>query len=141
MTTYDRYYRELFKARMVATIGVVGSSDSGYIDSVFRVIKRWRLADSIAKMAGNKPPEEPYIPWNVHPEKNLPRAITVHTDTLLSKEFTRPIKTNLGFFLARVQEIKLIKEVSFREAYAKLVYLATRDKLLGMDSVIAAKSL
>src|SRR5690606_25516615 len=89
----------------------------------------------------NKPPEEPYIPWNVHPEKNLPRAITVHTDTLLSKEFTRPIKTNLGFFLARVQEIKLIKEVSFREAYAKLVYLATRDKLLGMDSVIAAKSL
>jgi hypothetical protein len=135
--TYDRYYRELFKASLEVLVDIVGSSDSAYIDSLHLALERWKktAADT------TKPAQEPCIPWVSFIQKRLPKDLSVHLDTLNPGEFSQPIKTSLGFYLGKVRNIKKKKEVTFEEAFPQLVFLATRDKLLRMDSVMAAKSL
>ena len=139
--TYDRNYRELFQPRLEAAVEVIGSSDSIYVNSAYRALARWEMEAAAARKEGRMPSEEPALPWIPFKEADLPRELSARTDSLQPGGFTRPVNTRLGFFLARVRQIRRLREVSFEEAFPRLVFLATRDKFLRMDSVVAAKSL
>jgi hypothetical protein len=55
-------------------------------------------------------------------------------------QFSKPIKSEFGFFISKVKEFKFIPEISFDSAMVHCQYLATREKYLKLDSLIEAKS-
>lgn len=139
--TYGKYHGEFFKARDNVVMRIIGSSDSSYIDSVHRRLVRWQHEDGESRKIGKKAAKEPDLPWLSFREEELPLELVSPTDTFYQGQFTGPIKTAMGFFISRVWKISRVKEVPFEAAHSRLVFLATRDKYLGMDSVMNAKSL
>jgi hypothetical protein len=66
------------------------------------------------------------------------KEIASLADRLNVGQCSLPLHTSLGYFLVRLVKAVPTREISFKEAHLRLVYLATRDKFLDMDSLVDA---
>lgn len=128
-STYKKYSKELFSSRDEVYINILGSTDSVYIDSVYRWLQKVLKNESLKKRAIKQ------LSWQRSNWDDLPDELVIPTDTINEKEFTKPIKTPYGHFIAHIDEVVRHKQTTFEEAYGELVYLATKDKWQNIDSV------
>lgn len=134
--TYKKYYDQEFKAKEDVHINVLGSSDSTYIDSIYKCLyKEYR---NKKKLPYNKIMKK--LQWQKSHWDDLPDELVFPTEKTGIGEFTKPIKTPYGYFICSVCDIKRTPYISFEEATDKLIYLATRDKWLNVDSINEAKT-
>jgi len=139
--TYKKYYKHLFSPKDEVFLNVLGSSDSVYIDSVYT----W-LCAAIGKSSERKRNSDKInqtlkkLPWQRSNWNELPDELVLPTNAIDVNEFTKPVKTPYGYFIVHIDEIKRYKEISFEDAYAELVYLATRDKWQNVDSILDEKA-
>jgi len=138
--TYKKYYRERFSPRDEVYINISGSSDKAYIDSVYRLLCRTSVKNSRTRRNKASNAEIQRLPWQRSNWNELPDELVRPTDSIDINEFTGPIKTPYGYFIAHLDEVKRSKGLSFDEAYDELVYLATRDKWQNVDSILEEKA-
>lgn len=121
---YKKYYESYFKAKSWRHIELLGSSDSQYVDSIFRSYKK-------------------------DPSLSLPVIKTIDTllaetlikaiDTISNNTFSQ-IKTPFGFFLIRVVDTNKKDEVSYKNAQSQLRILSTMDYNQNTDSLLTEKA-
>lgn len=139
--TYGKYYDEYFSRKEELTIGIIGSSDSLYIDSLHSWMGELVKDDSTRKQKEESCRILKKIPWKESDWNDLPDELVIPTNSLKLNEFTEPIKTPYGYFIARINKIEIRDEIPFEEApMKKLIYLATRDRYLNTDSTLEVKS-
>ncbi|MBN1984232.1 MAG: peptidyl-prolyl cis-trans isomerase [Chitinivibrionales bacterium] len=121
--SYTMYYDRYFRGREQIKVGIIGSSDSLYIDSLYSVLKQSK---------GGKAPDSggvTRLPWLVTNNDYLPSEVLMAVDTLRSEgSFTKPVKTAFGFFILKLEEVIRFQEISFEEAKEKLILLAMKDR-------------
>ncbi len=127
-STYKKYYEERFFSRDEVYINIIGSTDSNYIDSVYTWLYQESKNDSLKEHAIKQ------LPWHRSNWNDLPDELVLPTDTINENEFTKPVKTPYGYFIAHLDEV-IRHKTTFEEAYDELVYLATRDKWQNTDSL------
>jgi hypothetical protein len=144
MAAYHKYYRRYFADRDSVLLQVLAMSDSAYADSI-----HGKLVAAAAKVAAangktldsvSASAPDPALPWVTFNETALPRELVAPTDTFSVGDFTRPIKTQAGFFLVKLFKVYSFPRIPFENAQAKCIYLATRDKYAGLDSLLTAKA-
>jgi len=138
--TYAKYYDKLFCKKEDLSVDIIGSSDSVYIDSLYNWLYQTTKNDSIKTQKEHSAQIISKLPWQKSNWEYLPDELVVPTDSLNESGFTKPIKTLYGHFIARVDKITKIDEISFEEARWQLIYLATRDKWENQDSILEAKA-
>ena len=139
---YGRHYQEYFAAGEDATLDIIGSTDSAYVDSLHKVLSAWSKrsgAKPISSREAAKEPE-PELPWISFREKELPRELAAVTDTFRLGQFSMPFRSRMGFFIVRLSKLVQRGEVSFDDAVPRLIFHATRNKFLNMDSVLEAQA-
>lgn len=137
---YGRYYGRFFAARRVADFEVIGSSDSGYVDSLFRLHRAGRKKTLPGKGTAGESSREPRLPWVRIKGDDLPAEWDSRIDSLRVGRTSRPFRTPYGFFFIRMTKVSDIPEVPYDKALYQLIYLATRDKFLERDSVAESQA-
>jgi len=137
---YTKYYGRYFGAREVITLAIIGSSDSAYVDSLYLVFQSWNRKRATERKSGLPASKEPTLPWSYFKEPQVSEELVALTDSLKVGQCSLPFRSSRGCFLVRLVEAATAPEVSFNHAYLRLVYLATRDKFLDMDSVVEARA-
>ena len=90
---YNKYYDTLFAEKEVVQLGIIGSTDSSYIDSIYTLLNS-NHTKTLRRLANREKSKRPArLPWISSPLENLPRCLTRSTDTLYENEYTKPIKT------------------------------------------------
>jgi hypothetical protein len=125
LAAYHKYYRAQFADRDSVVLQVLVASDSAYADSLYR-----RLGA----------PPEPALPWMAFNESALPPELVAPTDTFSEGDVSKPIKTASGFVLVRLAKVVRLPRVPFEKAQTRCIYLATRDKYAGLDSMLNANA-
>jgi len=138
--TYAKYYGRYFAAREKITFALAGSTDSVYLDSLHKVLAAWEKAASAGHGPAKSKVREPRLPWAYFELEELPRELAAPADSLRIGQTSKSFATPYGHFLVRLAKVAHIKEVTPGQAHSRLVFLATRDKFLDMDSVIEAKA-
>ncbi len=137
--TYQKYYKQYFSGRDSVLMKVLASSDSNYIKSLYN-----NYAEPVNKAISNNQPHNnstiDSLAWLKFNEWELPLELVAPTDTFYEGQITKPIQTNSGYFLVRLEKIVSIPKIEFKDAHSKCIYLATRDKFLNYDSVINEKA-
>lgn len=123
---YEKYYDRFFKKRTKRKIALLGSSDSGYIDSLFQIIGKIE-ADTTANRIKKKKRFITALPWHVTTSEKIPKVIASLTDTLMLRQVGK-IVTPFGYFLCRVLKEKRYPKISFTDATDKLIYLYHEEK-------------
>ncbi len=137
---YSKYYGRYFGPGEDITLALIGSSDSAYIDSMYQVFQSWnrkRAADRKPERAAQK---EPNLPWSYFKEPQVSEDLVALTDSLKVGQCGPPHRTSQGRFIVRLVKATPRPEVSFEQANFRLIYLATRDKFLDMDSAVEAQA-
>jgi hypothetical protein len=101
-----RKHAALFRARTESTYEILGSSDSAYMDSLWRAI-----ASPPSLAAGAEPP-----PWRIVPERAIPSQARAALASRKPGETPPPWKTPYGFFLIRLHSRNAVPEVPYAEA-------------------------
>ncbi len=135
LAAYDSYYHDYFAPREEVFIDLVGSMDSSYIDSLFTVLKS-DVQNVLSKTSVQSNNDTMHIPWKTTSWTELPDELVIPTDTLMEGECTHPIKTDYGYFIARINTINQRDEITIDEAYNSLITLATRDHWYENDSIL-----
>jgi len=139
--TYKKYYRERFSPKDEVYINVLGSSDSGYIDSLYQWLrKKTRKKSPESKRDTTNSGIIHKLPWQRSDWNELLDELVAPTDSIDVNEFTRPVKTRYGYFILHLDEVNRHKGASFEEAHDELVYLATRDKWQNADSILEERA-
>jgi len=121
--TYNKYYDLFFAGKTVRQVGIIGSSDSSFIDSLCKPL----FSDSGKRINGIRH----YInslPWTITTSDKLPDTLRSLADTLRRGQITSRINTPFGFFICRLQNVYRQKEITFREARSKTRYLYLAEK-------------
>jgi len=134
-STYQKYFDALFNTKEDVFINIIGSTDSVYIDSVYSWLSAITKNDFSTSAIIRTRPIFQLLPWQRSDWRDLPDTLVTPVDSMYTNEFTRPIKTEYGFFIAQIDAIKKRRLISFEDAYIDLIYLATRDKWLNIDSI------
>lgn len=137
---YGMHYREYFAPWQEATLSLIGSSDSAYLDSLHQVLAAWDLRSGGKRVLDGKTIKEPSLPWISFKENELPGELVAVTDSFHVGQFSAPFRARFGFFMVRLSKLVSHKEISFDDAVPHLVFLATRNKFLEMDSVLEAQA-
>jgi hypothetical protein len=135
---YSRYYARYFARGQDVTLAIIASSDSTYIDSLHRVYRSWERKRAMELKAGRPAPKEPLLPWSYFKKPQVSKELAALADTLKAGQCGPPTRFPQGRFLVRLAKAVPTREISFHEANQRLIYLATRDKFLDMDSVVQA---
>lgn len=134
---YDQYYHLFFCPQRVSYYSLIGSSDSFYIDSLWKLyVAPVQQNESSKKKDINKKITEPILPW-IYSSGPLPAEFDPIVDTLNEMEVSNPFRTPFGFFLVRVDSVKIRHEIPYDEAYSKLVLIATKKKWENLDSALS----
>ena len=137
---YGKYYGRYFAPGEDVTLAVIGSSDSAYIDSLYRVLRAGYGKRTADRNPGRRPAAKPALPWSYFQERQLPQDLIARADTLKVGQCSSPHRSPFGYFLVRLAKAAPTPEVSFDNAYPQVVFLATRDRFLGMDSLAEAQA-
>ncbi|MBN1980965.1 MAG: hypothetical protein JW795_05500 [Chitinivibrionales bacterium] len=138
LTTYARHYNEYFKERETIKYGLIGSSDSLYLDSLHALrntIGNQKDGKETKSKINSKMQTE--LPWSLMVHENLPTDLLGMLDTIqFENSITKPIKTPYGFFIFKIMEKRYHERIPFQDAIEKLTLLSMKDKLEdGMDTV------
>lgn len=120
---YDKYYKQFFNKHEEVTLGILGSSDSVFLDSLYKKLIR---KDTIAFKKDS-------IEWNLSNSKLLPPQLVNPVDTLNQGDFTKLIRTSYGFFIVKVVSVQIHESVPYESAKMKCIDLATRDLIADND--------
>ncbi len=134
-STYDKYYDRFFREKKLMTVGIIGSTDSLFIDSLYRDIQK-KEADTVPS---RKRSYTNSLPWVILPSADLPDTIISAIDTLKQKQ-SCVLKTPFGFFICRIFNVRRQREISFKQARDKLVYLILTERTISQgkpDSILA----
>lgn len=128
--TYFLHYDQFFKYREELIIGIIGSSDSAYIDSIYKfVIQKHTAEKKNSRKKTLQSTNNTYLKWTFAKMNDLPKDIIQKLDTLQQKgDFTKPIKTSYGFFIFILDSIISYKEIPFENATDMLMLLTMRDR-------------
>lgn len=137
---YGSYYDKYFAAREELTLAIIGSSDSVYLDSLYRIQSAWETSSRSRKGPRLPSAPEPALPWTHFKESELPREFKSALYGFRIGQCAPPFRTSMGFFMARITNAARTPELAFREALPTLLFLATRDKYLNNDSVVEAQA-
>ena len=118
---YDKYYDRFFKARKSKIIGIIGSTDSLYIDSLFGAFQAIET-DTSPALSSRKKAFITSLPWTVSTSEQLPEAVASLVDSLKIQGIGKTA-TPFGFFMCRVVTERWQNEISLKTAYQKLNYL------------------
>jgi hypothetical protein len=121
-------------------VAVIGSSDSAYIDSLYSRFDSWRRKYGARGKRIGTLPKEPELPWSYFKDRQLPEELAALTNGLKPGECRAPFRSRTGHFLVRLIRVFPIREIPFQEAFLHVVYLATRDRFLEMDSVVETRA-
>lgn len=137
--TYQKYFRDYFAKRDSVLMQVLASSDPVHMDSLYR---RLVTQSEMRPLPGEKtvPDAGHALPWMTFSEEDLPAELVAPTDTFHVGQFTKPIKTDAGYFITKLSKILTIPSTPPEKAQVMCIYLATRDKYARMDSVLSAKA-
>lgn len=125
---YDKYYDTLFAEKEIVLLDLIGSTDSSYIDSIHTFLNN-NTAKTQRRLANRKKNKKPpKLPWISSPMEKLPKTLTLPTDTLYENEFTKPIKTNYGFFILKIAQIENKKEIPFEEVRSHLIHMIDKGE-------------
>jgi hypothetical protein len=142
--SYSMFYDALFRTCYYPHYSIIGSSDSLYIDSIFKLCRRIVLSDSQRPGEKNKVSTQSIDAYNLHWSHShgefLPGEFGPVVDTLHISVVSPLIKTSYGFFVVRLDSVQVRYEVSFEDAGEKLIILATKQKYLKMDSLLDARA-
>lgn len=137
---YGRFYEKYFAAREELIFTVIGSSDSVYLDSLYRIYSAWDKRRRTLKRPNAQPPPEPALPWTQFKGQELPEELLAAVPAYQVGQCTPPFRVDMGFFLVRITKSTQNKEVAFKEALPTLIFLAAREKYTNMDSVVEAQA-
>lgn len=137
---YGSNYQKYFAPRVERILAIIGSSDSVHLDSLYRIQSAWETSNRARKNPQLPSLPEPALPWSYFKESELPREFKSALSGFRIGQCTPPFRTGLGYFLARITDAARTPEVAFREALPILLFLASREKYLGMDSVVEAQA-
>lgn len=126
--TYQNYYFDLFAPKRWRDIGLIGSTDSLYIDSLHEYLKE------------NTPTINNICKWSETIDTLLPDQIANVACTISPGTISTPIRTSFGFFIIKDPQEKIKEEIPFEKAINDLIYLSTRDFYLNTDSVLEEKA-
>jgi hypothetical protein len=107
---------------------------------LYRVYLSWYRGSASGRKPGGNPAKEPVLPWAYFKEGQLPKDLIARADSLKAGQCGFPYRSPYGYFLVRLEKSVPTPEVSFESAFLRLVFLATRDKYLEMDSVVEARA-
>lgn len=138
---YAKNYNEYFCKKEEVTIGLIGSSEQRYIDSLYTFLANTTKNDSTNKQKKESVKIIRNIPWKKSNWNALPDELVRSTDTLQLNEFSKPVKTGYGYFIAFLDSFHITDEIQFEDVSSKqLVYLATRDRWQNTDSIIEERA-
>lgn len=123
--TYDKYYR-FFCDKKIKTVALIGSSDSGYIDSLYRVLQSFDHS-TVPESALKKQSFIKLLPWITASTDDLPDSIVSAVDTLRIQQ-VRNLKTPFGFFICRIIENKRRRAIPLKNVTLQLSYLITEER-------------
>lgn len=128
--TYGLYYNKYFSEREDISIGVIGSSDSLLVDSLYTVLILNHKKNSTSSNENTDLTNAfASLPWTITNLNDLPSDIIEILDTLRSEgDFTRPVNTRYGHFIFKLHKIAFYKEIPFEKAYDKLVMLTLKER-------------
>lgn len=139
-SAYGRYYERYFAPGEEVSLAIIGSSDSAYIDSLYRIFSAWERNGGPLRAPARKMAKEPDLPWSYFKAEELPEEMAALTDAFRPGQCSPPYRSGAGRFLVRLAAAVRKPEVPFSDAFPCLVFLATRDKYLNMDSVVEAQA-
>lgn len=126
---YSDYFQPLFQKRRFIYISLLGSSDSSFIDSIAQIVmisnnKNNQAADSISMV----------IPWKHLLKRDLPVELFAVCDTFKNGQIGI-VTTKYGYFIIRKDSSVVRPEQRFEDVKGQLIYLATKQKWLNVDSI------
>jgi hypothetical protein len=138
---YNTYYDALFSERVTPFFSIIGSSDSLYMDSIFRAFKN-EISGKDGKIKGQSKTTKngSDLPWSSSQAGFLPREFDKYTDTMHFKEVSGIIRMPYGFFIIRLDSVQKRPERRFEDAKMDLIYLATKRKWKNLDSMLVEKA-
>ncbi|HKP96875.1 MAG TPA: hypothetical protein VJ385_14055 [Fibrobacteria bacterium] len=104
---YRRYRSRLFQSRKETLFQVLGSSDSAYADSLWRVAARAPTPDFSARDS---------LPWQTLRDADLRPEVGPILDSIPPGKIPKPIRTRFGFVLVRVRSQRVVPEIPFEQA-------------------------
>jgi hypothetical protein len=121
---YDMLYDRQFAEHEEVTIDLAGSSDSRFVDSLYRMITKPDSAANPRKARVLRQNKNANIPWSQVTAEELPRELVRLTDSLPVGGTTKPMKMSYGFFIMRVADVKIHEKVPFETAREQLFMMA-----------------
>jgi hypothetical protein len=137
---YAKYYGQYFAPGEDVTLALIGSSDSAYIDSLHRMLRPGFGKRTSHRKLGRDSAAERVMPWSFFKIRQLPPNLVALAETLKVGQCSSPYHSSFGHFLVRLEKAVPTPEVSFENAFPRVVFLATRDRFLEMDSVAEAQA-
>jgi hypothetical protein len=137
---YQKHYQRFFAPRDSVSIQVLASSDSSRLDSIRKALEPSSAKQGPVVHSKTRPEAGSAMPWMTFNEADLPREIVAPTDSFQVGQSTPIFRTAFGYVIAKLADLARIPGTPPEKAQTLLIYLATWDKYLGMDSVVMAKS-
>jgi hypothetical protein len=140
-TIYTQLYNKLYAAQIVRKIDLIGSTDSAYIKSIYEQITALDNKPSGDSSATKNPECSVSFPWNRIDVNKLPQELVISIDTLLISEISSIIKTDYGFFIAKLAESSIKREVSFEDAQNGIAAMVIDGHISPKGKVTAKEAL
>ncbi len=138
---FSVYYDALFGERRFPYYSIIGSSDSLYMDSIFQALQRDTVKNSRKDNNESKDMNQASgFPWSYSRAVLLPEDFDKYTDSLLINETSKIIRMPYGFFIVRLDSVRIRPALQFEEAKDDCILLATKRKWKNLDSLLEARA-
>jgi hypothetical protein len=114
-------YRPFFAAKEERTYEVLASTDSGLVDSLYRLASRSPVRDAAAKGTAGRDP----LPWARVADSLLPASLAGAGAKLRLWRCSPPLRWGAGWAVVRPAQVNRIAAVSFNDALPGLIGLAS----------------
>jgi hypothetical protein len=123
-TLYKKYYASDFSSRKKVIIDLLGSSDSSYINSIYKVMVKAKSLPGVRTGAGDVDAiGKLKLPWRKIQIEDLPAEMRPIVDSLREGDISKPLKTPCGVFIARIYKVITVSEVPFDTVKYELLRL------------------
>jgi hypothetical protein len=124
---YDELFKRCFAPKEIVFLDIIGSTDSAFIDSLYRELTRETAAK---KHARGRSSTIGMGFWQRADAQDLPRECAESTDSLDVGGYTGRITTRFGYFICRVARIEKTAEITFEKARQQLFVMLSSGSLL-----------
>ncbi len=136
---YDKYYDRFFRDRRTKKVGILGSTDSFYIDSIYRILRKFD-ADPEGIRATEKKRFILSLPMAVSVSDELPDSMFPFINNLRNQHYDM-FSTPFGFFICRIVSEKRHFETPIDEAVNELRYLIREEKARSKGKTDSARAI